>query len=63
MTDLGVYMFPCLNAEKTPTSQVNEMISGLKNSKYNRIWLDIETNPSPNCGFTQDFNKNCEFIK
>jgi GH25 family lysozyme M1 (1,4-beta-N-acetylmuramidase) len=39
------------------------MIKDLKDTKYNRIWLDIETNPSPNCGWTKDFDVNCKFLK
>lgn len=37
------------------------MIKGLGNAKYSSIWLDIETNTSPGCGWSQNFALNCEF--
>ena len=30
--------------------------------KFGIVWVDVETNPSPNCGWTTDFVKNCEFL-
>ena len=26
------------------------------------VWIDVETNPSPNCGWSTDFEKNCNFL-
>lgn len=39
------------------------MISALSNTKYSTIWLDMETNSSPNCGWSKDFDKNCQFTE
>jgi hypothetical protein len=63
MEDTGVYMFPCTSQSRTAQSQVNEMIQGLHGVNYNRIWIDVETNQSPNCGWTKDFEFNCNFLK
>lgn len=36
------------------------MIGNLtSNDHYSSIWLDMETNTSPNCGWSKDFDKNC----
>lgn len=63
MTDAGVYLFPCIGTTKSPQTQVNEMIQGLHASTYNRIWIDVETNQSPNCGWTKDTTFNCNFLR
>ena len=26
------------------------------------IWIDVETNPSPNCGWGKDYTANCQFL-
>jgi len=31
-------------------------------SQPQRSWLDIETNTSPNCGWSSDLASNCEYI-
>jgi GH25 family lysozyme M1 (1,4-beta-N-acetylmuramidase) len=54
------YMFPCRG--KNATAQVNEMISNIPSNLYDRIWIDIETNPSPGCSWNDhDADSNCEF--
>ncbi len=63
MTDAGVYLFPCTGTTKSPQSQINEMVQGLHGSTYNRVWIDVETNSSPNCGWTKDVQFNCNFLK
>lgn len=63
MIDAGVYLFPCTGTAKSPQTQVKEMIDGLHASTYNRIWIDVETNSSPNCGWTKDHTFNCNFLK
>lgn len=69
-----VYMFPCRG--KNATLQVNELIDYLEKmmntpgtaSKYEfttgTIWLDIETNPSSGCTWSQgSAESNCQYIK
>lgn len=63
MTDAGVYLFPCIGTTKSPQAQVNEMVQGLHSSTYNTVWIDVETNSSPNCGWSKDVNFNCNFLK
>lgn len=59
--ELGVYMFPCFNPEKAPEVQVEDMVKGLGSARYSSIWLDMETNTSPNCGWSKNFDDNCQF--
>ena len=61
--NLGVYMFPCYNVEKTAAAQMKEMVSQLSNSEYSTIWIDMETNLSPNCGWTSNYDSNCLFTE
>jgi hypothetical protein len=54
------YMFPCRG--KNATAQVNEMIDNIPGDLYGRIWIDIETNPSAGCSWSDhDGASNCEF--
>jgi hypothetical protein len=56
-SDLGVYIFPCYstNVDKSPEAQVMQMIYKLGDAPYGSIWIDMETNPSPNCGWSQNY--------
>ncbi len=56
-----IYMFPCRG--KTAQSQVDAMFSGIDHSLYNKVWLDIETNPSSGCSW-KSFSpqSNCDYI-
>lgn len=54
-----VYMFPCRG--KNAKFQVNDMINNINASSYDKIWIDIQTNPSAGCtwnGYTSDQNCN-----
>jgi hypothetical protein len=47
-----VYLFPCAGLD--PADQANAMIGYLASKSadiYGTIWIDVETNPSPNCGW------------
>lgn len=55
-----VYLFPCRS--KNAANQVNEMMNGISSSLYGMVWLDIETNTSPGCGWSTDHNSNCAFV-
>ncbi len=54
-----VYHFPCIGvAASTQVSDDNSHVAG----KYGMMWFDIETNPSPNCGWSGDKTTNCNFM-
>jgi len=55
-----IYMFPCRS--KSGTSQVDQMISAIPSNLYGMVWVDVETNPSPGCGWGSDYNGNCAFL-
>lgn len=54
-------MFPCRG--KNASQQVDELITGLPANLYDTIWVDVETNPSPNCSWAnQTSASNCDFL-
>jgi|JI9StandDraft_2_1071091.scaffolds.fasta_scaffold189818_2 GH25 family lysozyme M1 (1,4-beta-N-acetylmuramidase) len=55
-----IYMFPCRG--KSATSQVDTMISAISSNLYGKVWIDVETNPSPGCGWGSDHTTNCNFL-
>jgi hypothetical protein len=55
-----IYMFPCRG--KSASAQVDEMVAGIPSSSYGMIWIDVETNPSPNCGWGTDYAGNCQYL-
>ena len=55
-----IYMFPCRS--KSASTQVTEMIDAIPSNHYGKIWLDIETNTSPNCGWGKDYSSNCKYV-
>lgn len=55
-----IYMFPCRS--KSATAQVDQMISGISGHLYGRVWIDVETNPSPGCGWGSDHAANCKYV-
>lgn len=62
--DLGVYMFPCVGTDDRAGQQVDELLAYLKFvGNYSSIWVDLETNPSPNCGWTTNYTYNCQFTQ
>lgn len=58
--DTDVYLFPCQS--KNATLQVTQLMNSVPANLYGRIWIDVETNPSPNCGWSKDADKNCQFL-
>ena len=54
------YMFPCRG--KNATYQANELVDSIPSDLYERVWIDIESNPSPGCSW-KDHNgtSNCDF--
>jgi GH25 family lysozyme M1 (1,4-beta-N-acetylmuramidase) len=63
MSHMDVYMFPC--AGKSASSQVDAFATGLSSNgvRFGQVWFDIETNPSPGCGWSGDKASNCAFMK
>lgn len=56
-------MFPCYSQEKTPENQINDMVKALGDAHYSAIWLDMETNTSPGCGWSQNYDQNCAWTE
>lgn len=54
-----MYLFPC--PTKSVEQQVSDMVAALKSRGvvYSSIWLDIESNPSTGCGWSNDKTANC----
>ena len=61
LTDRGVYHFPCAYG-KGAAQQVQDDVNAVGSSNFNRLWFDIETNPSPGCGWKSDQAANCQFL-
>ena len=40
-----------------------QMIQNLSKSNYSQIWIDMETNTSPGCGWGKDYQANCQFTE
>jgi GH25 family lysozyme M1 (1,4-beta-N-acetylmuramidase) len=53
-----VYHFPCIGV--SASQQVSDDYNQVK-GLFGMMWFDIETNPSPNCGW-QDAATNCNFM-
>lgn len=56
------YMFPCPG--KNATEQVHSTIKFLQSSgaPFDKLWFDIETDPSSGCGWSSDKAHNCDFL-
>ena len=58
---IDTYLFPCRSM--SGKAQVQQLVGNLTQSKYGRIWLDIEINPWAGCGWENyTFESNCQFI-
>lgn len=53
-------MFPCRG--KSGAAQVDQMIADISGGLYGMVWIDVETNPSPGCGWGSDHTGNCNFL-
>jgi GH25 family lysozyme M1 (1,4-beta-N-acetylmuramidase) len=56
-----VYLFPCKS--KSASAQVDQMVAAVASNLYGMIWLDIETNTSPGCGWGTDYESSCKFVE
>ena len=61
-TTQQAYLFPC--RAKSAAAQVNGTLDGLAagGAKFGTLWFDIETNPSPGCGWGSDYSANCQYM-
>ena len=57
----SVYLFPCPYGVD-PSTMVQQTIQNVGAGSFNTLYLDIETNPSPGCGWSGDHSSNCNLI-
>ena len=57
-----IYHFPCYG-KVSAAQQIHDDIDHVGKDNFGTIWLDIESNPSPGCGWDSDHSKNCQFIR
>ena len=55
-----VYHFPCRG--KDASAQVSDDVNAVGKDNFGTLWFDIETNPSPGCGWSGDKGSNCQFL-
>ena len=55
-----VYHFPC--ASQNAREQVSADLNHVGKSNFGMMWFDIETNPSPGCGWSTNLAANCNFL-
>ena len=54
-------MFPCRN--KSADTQVYELVTAMGVTSYGIVWINVETNPSPDCSWNSPLSKfNCQFV-
>ena len=51
------YHFPCRG--KSASAQVQEDVNAVGKDRFGTLWFDIETNPSPGCGWSGDLSSSC----
>lgn len=57
-----VYLFPC-TGKKSAATQVSEMFNAIPSNLFGMVWIDVETNGSPGCGWEQHSHEyNCQFL-
>ena len=56
-----VYHFPCYG-KVSASKQMTDSYNGVK-GMFGMMWLDMESNPSPGCGFSANYANNCQFLK
>jgi hypothetical protein len=60
-----IYFFPCASGSGADAAaQLREAVRVSPTETWGTLWLDIEQNPSPNCGWSAtNFTKNCNFLQ
>ena len=61
LTNMDVYLFPC--STKKADAQAQDMVKQLGTTPWNSVWIDIETNPSTGCGWSNNTKNNCQFLE
>lgn len=62
VTYRDVYHFPCPYGVDA-AQQVQDDVNAVGASNFGTLWFDIETNPSPNCGWSGDTGSNCNVLQ
>ena len=55
-----IYHFPCASVDAA--TQVADDFNHIGQANFGMMWFDIETNPSPGCGWSGDLSSNCAFL-
>ena len=55
-----IYHFPCTSV--AASTQVSDDFNHIGQANFGMMWFDIETNYSPNCGWSSDKATNCNFM-
>jgi GH25 family lysozyme M1 (1,4-beta-N-acetylmuramidase) len=56
-----VYHFPC-HGKVDAKTQVHDDVAHVGKDNFDMLWFDIETNPSPGCGWSSTLADNCKFL-
>lgn len=57
-----IYMDPCVS--KDPSVQVNAMVSAIGADNFDGLWLTVENNTNPGCGWSpSNKSANCDFLR
>lgn len=56
-----VYHFPCMG-KVSAAKQVADNFANVR-GQFGMMWFDVETNPSPGCGFSSSQAANCQFLR
>ena len=55
-----IYHFPCTSV--AASTQIADDYNHIGAGNFGMMWFDIETNPSPGCGWSGDQASNCNFL-
>ena len=56
-----VYHFPCMG-KISARDQIKGDVDAVGKDNFGTMWLDIETNPSPGCGWSGNKADSCKFL-
>ena len=55
-----IYHWPCFS--KTASSQLQATVDAIGVGNFRKLWIDIENNPSTQCGWSTNKTKNCQLL-
>jgi len=55
-----IYHFPCMSV--SAATQVAADFDHIGAGNFGMMWFDVETNPSPGCGYSGNKGSNCNFM-